>query len=81
MTRDIQEIKRGIAQAKAALTLLEKFVTEYEGRTVNVLPTEDVVFYKTDDDSVIAGNGFGKVDSLGQAIHECAEELSNIQRA
>lgn len=81
MTRDIQEIKRGIAQAQAALNLLEKFITEYEGRTVNVLPTEDVAFYKTDDDSLIAGKGFGQVDSLGQAIRDCAGKLSNIQGA
>lgn len=81
MTRDLQEIKKGIAQAKAALTLLEKFIAEYEGRRVNILPTEEVVFYKTDDDTVIAGNGFGQVDSLGQAIRECAEELAEIQGA
>ncbi len=81
MTRDIQEIKKGIAQARAALNLLEKFITEYEGRRVNVLPTEDVVFHQADDDSVIAGNGFGQVDSLGQAIHDCAEELSSIHGA
>ncbi len=82
MNRDIQEIKKGIAQAKAALTLLEKFVTEYEGRKVNILPTEDVVFYQSPDDEVIAGAGIGKLDdSLNQAIHACAEELSAIQRA
>ncbi len=61
--------------------MLEKFVAEYEGRTVNILPTEDVVFYKTDDDSVIAGKGFGQGDSLGQAIRDCAEEMAKIQTA
>lgn len=81
MTRDILEIRKGIAQAKAALELLEKFLTEYEGRTVNILPHEDVVFYHADDDQVIAGQGVGTETSLNQAIHACAEQLASIQRA
>ena len=37
MTRDLQEIKQGLAQVRAALYLLESFIAEYETRTVNIL--------------------------------------------
>jgi len=80
MTRDILEIRKGIAQAKSALDLLEKFITDYEGRMVNVLPQEEVVFYRAEDDAIIAGNGFGAHDSLTKAIRSCAEKLAAIER-
>lgn len=81
MTRDIIEIKRGIAQAKAALDLLEKFVAEYESRTVNILPHEDVVFCRATDDEVIAGQGLSPQQSLNQAIRDCAERLAAAEHA
>jgi hypothetical protein len=70
MTRDLQEIKKGLAQARAALNLLEQFIAEYETRTVNILPCEDVGFYKADDDEVISGDGIGKLASMNQAIRD-----------
>jgi hypothetical protein len=79
MTRDILEIKKGIAQAKAALTLLEKFISEYEGRTVNILPCEDVRFYKANDEEIIVGEGVGALTSLNEAIRDCAAEMVAIQ--
>jgi hypothetical protein len=77
MTRDLQEIKQGLAQVRAALNLMEKFIAEYETRTVNILPTEDVKFYSAPDDAVISGEGLGELQSLNQAIHETAEELAS----
>ncbi len=76
MTRDLQEIKHGLAQIRAALNLLESFVAEYEARTVNILPAEDVKFYAAKDDDVISGPGLGKLNSLNAAIHETAEQLA-----
>ena len=76
MTRDLQEIKQGLAQVRAALSLLESFIAEYETRTVNILPAEDVKFYTASDDEVISGTGIGELKSLNQAIHDAAEELA-----
>ena len=76
MTRDLQQIKQGLAQVRAALTLLEKFVADYETRTVNILPTEDVKFYSATDDEVISGAGIGELKSLNQSIHDAAEDLA-----
>ncbi len=75
MTRDLQEIKQGLAQIRAALNLLESFVAEYEGRMVNVLPREDVQFYQASDDDVISGSGIGELVSMNEKIHETAEAL------
>lgn len=75
MTRDLEEIKRGIAQARAALTLLEKFIGEYEARMVNILPREDVAFSKASDEQLIAGEGFGSLESLNHALKTTAGEL------
>jgi len=75
MTRDLQEIKLGLAQARAALNLLEKFVAEYEARMANILPTEDVKFHTAADDDVIAGDGLGDLTSLNQSIHTAAQSL------
>jgi hypothetical protein len=76
MTRDLQEIKQGLAQVRAALSLLESFIAEYETRTVNILPSEDVKVYTAGDDDVISGSGIGELKSLNQAIHDAAEELT-----
>ena len=76
MTRDLQQIKQGLAQARVALDLLDQFIAEYEARIVNVLPAEDVKFYAADDDEVIAGSGIGKLNSLGEAIQHAAKELA-----
>ena len=76
MTRDLQEIKQGLAQARAALNLLEKFIAEYEARTVNILPAEDVKFYAAADDEVISGPGVGDLTSLNGEIHAAAEQLA-----
>jgi hypothetical protein len=76
MTRDLQEIKQGLAQVRAALSLLESFIAEYETRTVNILPSEDVKVYAACDDDVISGPGIGELKSLNQAIHEAAEDLT-----
>ncbi len=75
MTRDLQEIKQGLAQARAALNLLEKFIAEYESRIVNILPQEDVKFYSASDDEVISGTGIGDLGSLNEAIRETAEAM------
>lgn len=76
MNRDLHEIKQGLAQVRATLSLLEKFIAEYEARSVNILPCEDVKFYHATDDDVIEGAGIGEVRSLNQAIHQTAQELS-----
>jgi hypothetical protein len=76
MNRDLQEIKQGLAQARIALSLLERFIAEYETRIVNILPTEDVQFYTASDDEVISGPGVGELKSLNEAIHEAAEALA-----
>ena len=76
MTHDIQEIKKGLAQVRAALELLEKFVAEYETRTVNVLPCEDVRFYRAAADEIISGAGIGPTESLNEAIHNAAEAIA-----
>lgn len=77
MNRDLQEIKQGLAQVRATLNLLEKFIAEYEARTVNILPCEDVKFYNASDDEVIEGAGIGEVTSLNQAIHQTAQDLAS----
>jgi hypothetical protein len=77
MTRDLQEIKQGLAQVRAALSLLESFIAEYETRTVNILPSEDVKVYTACDDDVISGPGIGELKSLNQAIHDAAEDLTS----
>jgi hypothetical protein len=76
MTRDLQEIKHGLSQIRAALDLLEKFVAEYESRTVNILPREDVKFYNSPDDDVISGAGMGELASLNDAIRQTARAMS-----
>jgi hypothetical protein len=76
MTRDLQEIKQGLAQVKAALSLLESFIAEYETRTVNTLPSEDVRLYTASDDDIISGPGIGEMKSLNQAIHDAADQLA-----
>jgi hypothetical protein len=76
MNRDLQDIKQGLAQVRAALSLLESFIADYETRTVNILPSEDVKVYTACDDDVISGPGIGELKSLNQAIHEAAEELT-----
>jgi hypothetical protein len=76
MNRDLQEIKQGLAQVRAALNLLEKFIADYEARSVNILPCEDVKFYAAADDEVIEGAGVGETASLNQAIHQAAGELA-----
>jgi hypothetical protein len=76
MTRDLQQIKQGLAQARAALDLLDQFIAEYETRIVNALPAEDVKFYAAGDDEIISGSGIGKLNSLGEAIHRAAKELA-----
>lgn len=75
MTRDLQEIKQGLAQARAALNLLERFIADYEARIVNILPAEDVKFYRVPDDEVIEGAGGGELQSLNEVIHDTAVEL------
>ena len=76
MTRDLHEIKQGLAQVRAALSLLESFIAEYESRTVNILPAEDVKLYTACDDEVISGEGIGELKSLNQAIHDTAEAMA-----
>ena len=77
MTRDLEEIKQGLAQVRSTLNLLEKFIAEYEARTVNILPCENVTFYRATDDEVIEGAGIGEVTSLTQAIQEAARDLAS----
>ncbi len=76
MTRDLEEIKQGLAQVRAALTLLEKFIADYESRMVNILPREDVKFYAAEDDAVISGDGIGRLTSLNEVIHETSGAIS-----
>lgn len=76
MTRDLEQIKKGLVQVRAALNLLEEFIAEYETRTVNILPREDVKFYEAEDDEVISGDGIGRLKSLNQAIRDTAQALS-----
>jgi hypothetical protein len=78
MTRDLQEIKRGIAQAREALNLLEVLIGEYESRIVNILPREDVKFYKASDDEIISGDGVGALESLNQDLRSTAEQLQRV---
>ncbi len=75
MNRDLQEIKRGIAQARAALNLMEKFIGELESRMVNILPVEDVQFYKASDDEIISGSGLGELTSMNEAIRKTADGM------
>jgi len=77
MTRDLQQIKQGLAQVRSALNLLETFIAEYEARMVNVLPCEDVQLYHATDDAVIEGAGVGEVTSLQQVIRQTAKELAS----
>ena len=77
MTRDLHEIKQGLAQVRAMLNLLEQFIAEYEARTVNVLPCEDVKFYRAPDDEVIEGAGIGEPASLNQAIRDTARQVAS----
>jgi hypothetical protein len=77
MTRDLKEIKQGLAQVRATLNLLEKFIAEYEARSVNILPCENVHFYHATDDEVIEGAGIGEMTSVNQAIRETARDLSS----
>jgi hypothetical protein len=77
MTRDLEEIKQGLAQVRATLNLLEKFIAEYEARTVNILPCENVNFYRATDDEVIEGAGIGELTSITQAIQEAAQDLAS----
>jgi hypothetical protein len=75
MTRDLQEIKAGLAQVRAALNLLERFIAEYEARSVNILPTEDVKFCSASDDELISSPGLGELTSLTESIHATAQSL------
>lgn len=77
MTRDLQQIKQGLAQVRSALNLLETFIAEYEARMVNVLPCEDVQLYHAPDDSVIEGPGLGELASLQEAIRETAKQMAS----
>lgn len=76
MTRDIQEIKKGLAQAREALNLLERFIAEYEARVVNMLPCEDVAFYKATDDEVISGSGIGALSTMTETLRATAEKMA-----
>ena len=76
MNRDLQEIKQGLAQVRAALNLLEKFIADYESRTVNILPREDVQFYSATDDEIVAGTGLGELTSLGETIRQTADDVA-----
>jgi hypothetical protein len=75
MTRDLQQIKQGLAQIRAALNLLETFIADYEARSVNTLPVEDVAFYRAADEEIIGGAGLGELTSLNQVIHQAAQEI------
>lgn len=77
MTHDLQQIKQGLAQVRAALNLLETFIAEYEGRMVNILPNEDVRLYRASDDAVIEGPGLGELTSLQEAIRRTAKEMAS----
>jgi hypothetical protein len=80
MTRDLEQIKQGIAQIRAALSLLETFVGEYESRMVNIDPREDVKFYRAGDDDIISGSGIGELKSLNQTLRHAAEQLAPAQQ-
>jgi hypothetical protein len=81
MTCDLQQIKQGLAQIRAALELLESFVADYEARSVNILPVEDVGFHRATDDEIIAGAGLGELTSLNQAVHQAALEIAPVKTA
>ena len=66
-----------MAQVRAALNLLEKFIAEYETRTVNIFPPKMSSSTPRSDDDVISGAGIGELKSLNQAIHDAAEELTS----
>jgi hypothetical protein len=79
MTRDLQEIKRGLAQAREALNLLERFIAEYEARVVNMLPCEDVAFYRASDDDVISGAGIGPLTTITETLRGTADRMAETQ--
>jgi hypothetical protein len=81
MTRDLQQIKQGLAQIRSALALLENFIAEYEARSVNTLPVEDVGFYRAPDDKIIGGAGLGELTSLNETIHRVALEIAPLETA
>jgi hypothetical protein len=81
MTHDLQEIKHGLAQARAALDLLEKFVAEYESRSVNILPCEEVKFYLGTDEQLRSGSGMGKSSSLEDTIRDTARAMAEPETA
>jgi hypothetical protein len=81
MTRDLQQIKQGLAQIRSALALLENFIAEYEARSVNTLPVEDVGFCRAPDDSIIGGAGLGELTSLNETIHRVALEIAPLETA
>ena len=81
MTRDLQKIKTSLAQIRAALDLLEDFVAQYEARSANILPAEDVQAYAATDDAIISGSGLGELTSLNQTIHQTAQLLAAAETA
>jgi hypothetical protein len=81
MTRDLQQIKQGLAQIRAALNLLENFIADYEARSVNTLPVEDVKFSRATDEEIIAGAGLGELTSLTQVVHQTAQEILPVKTA
>lgn len=81
MTRDLQQIKQGLAQIRSALALLENFIAEYEARSVNTLPVEDVGFYRAPDDNLIGGAGLGQLTSLNETLHQAALKIAPIETA
>jgi hypothetical protein len=81
MTRDLQQIKQGLAQIRAALELLENFIADYEARSVDTLPVEEVGFCQATDEDIIAGAGLGELTSLNQAIHQAALEINPVKTA
>lgn len=81
MTRDLQQIKQGLAQVRAALELLESFIAEYEARSVNTLPVEDVGFYQATDEAIIGGAGLGELTSLNQVVRQAAQEILPLETA
>jgi hypothetical protein len=81
MTRDLQQIKQGLAQISAALELLESFVAQYEARSVNTLPVEDVSFCRAADEDIIGGAGLGELTSLNQTIRQAAQQIAPLETA
>jgi hypothetical protein len=81
MTRDLQQIKQGLAQIRAALELLESFIADYEARSVNTLPVEDVGFCRATDEEIIGGAGLGELTSLTQTIRQAAQEIAPAKTA